>query len=144
MIRLFEAWKNGKSAIMGIAVIFVVMLWPAIPLKGLDVWFKTMAGISYTLFLYPIMAVLTGSFVVLYTYNKQCKTCEINPAKGISASILGVLLGACPACIPAIAFFLPLSLTITLSYFSWAFLIVSITILLFALYKMGGFKNHGR
>lgn len=141
MIKLIQAWKNKKSMMMGITVILVVLLWPAIPLKGLNVWFKTMAGISYTLFLYPIMALLTGSFLVLYIYNKKCKTCEINPAKGASASVFGVLLGACPACIPALAFFLPLSLTVTLSYFSWAFLLVSIFILTFVIYKMGGFKK---
>lgn len=141
MIKIIEAWKNRKTALIGIVVILVVLLWPAIPLKGLDVWFKTMADISYTLFLYPIMAILTGSFVVLYIHNKQCKTCEINPTSGVSASIFGVLFGACPACIPAIAFFLPLSLTVTLSYFSWVFLLISIFILTLIIYRIGGFKR---
>ena len=131
MIKIIEAWKNRKDALIGIIVIFVVLLWPAIPLRGLDVWFKTMIGISYTIFLYPVMAMLTGSYVVLYMYNKQQKICKLNPAKGASASFLGILLGACPACIPALAFFLPLSITVTLSYFSWIFLLASIFILTF-------------
>ncbi len=141
MIRLIEAWKNRKTALIGTLVVVVVLLWPAILLKGLDVWFKTMIGISYTIFLYPVMALLTGSFVVLYIYNKQRKTCETNIKGGASASIFGVLLGACPACIPALAFFLPLSVIVTLSYFSWLFLLASIFILTFIIYKMEGFEK---
>lgn len=141
MIKIIEAWKNRKAATIGIITIFIILLWPAIPLKGLDIWLKTMADISYTLFLYPIMAISTGSFVALYVYNKQCKTCKINPTSGASASIFGILLGACPACIPALAFFLPLSITVTLSYFSWAFLLASIFILTFIIYRIGGFRK---
>ncbi|MBI2664643.1 hypothetical protein HYX10_04885 [Candidatus Woesearchaeota archaeon] len=141
MIKLIKAWKNGRAALIGAAVVLAVLLWPAIPLRGFDIWFETMAGISYTLFLYPILAVLTGSFAVLYIYNKQCKTCKVNPAGGASASIFGVLLGACPACIPAIAFFLPLSVTVTLSYFSWIFLSAAIALLVFSIYKSGGFRR---
>lgn len=142
MIRIAEAWKNRKYALIGIMIIIAVLFWPAIPLRGLDIWLKTMIDIKYIIFLYPVMAILIGSFAVLYAYNKQCRTCKINPAAGTSASFFGILLGACPACIPLLAFFLPLSVTVTLSYFSWIFLVASISILIFALYKMEGFKKN--
>jgi hypothetical protein len=144
MIKLIEAWKNKKAGLIGILTSFIIFLWPAIPLKGVGVWLKTLSSTSFTLFLYSILALLSGSFVVLYIYDKQCKTCEINPSGGAFASIFGVLLGACPACIPVLAFFLPLSVSITLSYFSQIFLLLSIFILLFIIYRMGGFKDESR
>ncbi len=140
-MNVIKAWTNRKSALIGFVVIIAVILWPAAPLRGLDVWFQTLIGLFPTNILYPIMAVLIGSYVALYMYSRESKTCKINPAAGTSASFVGVLFGACPACIPALAFFLPLSATVTLSYFSWAFLAVSIGIIIFALYRMGGFKG---
>lgn len=138
---LIDAWKNKKSAIWGIVIALIVLFWPAIPLRGLDIWMKTLFGLFPTNVLYPILIFLIASFVALFIYNKECKTCNINNTTATSASLVGVLLGACPACIPALAFFLPLSVTVTLSYFSWAFLLASIIILTFVIYKMNGFRK---
>ena len=139
-MRLVKAWRNKKSALIGFIVIIFVLLWPSIPLRGVDVWMKTLFDLFPTNILYPIMSILVASYAALYVYNRQSKTCNTSATSGASASFLGVLLGACPACIPVLAFFLPLSITVTLSYYSWIFLTVSIVILLFAIYKMEGFK----
>jgi len=139
-MNVLKAWTKKKSGIIGLIVLLVVLLWPAIPLRGLDVWLQTLTELFPTNIFYPIMAVLIGSYAALYVYMKESNTCKVNPKTGASASLVGILLGACPACIPALAFFLPLSLTVTLSYFSWIFLIASVGILLFAIYKMDGFK----
>ena len=139
-MRLIEAWRNKKSALIGFIVIIFVLLWPSIPLRGVDVWIKTLFDLFPTNILYPIMAILVASYAVLYVHNRQSKTCNTSATSGASASFAGVLLGACPACIPVLAFFLPLSITVTLSYYSWIFLTVSIAILFFAIYKMEGFK----
>lgn len=139
-MKLIKAWTHWKSARWGIVIGLIALLWPAIPLKGLDVWMKTLSGLFPTNVLYPILVFLIASFATLHAYNRHRKTCSMD-STATSASFVGVLFGACPACIPALAFFLPLSVTVTLSYYSWVFLVASVLILIFALYKMEGFKN---
>jgi hypothetical protein len=55
--------------------------------------------------------------------------------------ISGVLLGACPACIPALGLFLPLSISIYLSRISWMFLVGAIILMMFLVYRMDGFRK---
>lgn len=139
-MKIIRAWKHRKSGLIGLVAIVAVVLWPAIPLRSLDTWFQTLAELFPTNVFYPIMAVLVGSYVALYIYSRECKTCRVGPA-GASASFTGVLIGACPACIPVIAFFLPLTVTVTLSYLSWIFLVAATIVLFFVLYKMEAFKK---
>lgn len=143
---LLKVWTNKKSALVGFVIFVFVLLWPSIPLSSVNLWLQTLTNLFPTQILYPILSFLIGSYVAIYFYNKKVETCcSINNAKtGASTSVAGVLLGACPACIPVIAFFLPLSVTITLSYFSWLFAVASILILLFAIYRMNGFKKKWR
>jgi len=140
-VNLFKAWSDRKSGLVGVVVFAAVMLWPAVPLRGLDTWMRTLFELFPTNILYPPMAILIGSYAALYVYSRKRETCKINPNAGASASFAGVLLGACPACIPALAFFLPLSATVTLGYFSWVFLVASIAILIFAIHRMEGFRK---
>ena len=142
-ILILKVWRNKISASAGIAAIALTLLWPSIPLRGLDAWLKTLVNLFPTNFLYPILAILIGTFVAIYIYNKKVQSCCSikSTGTGASASFIGIFLGACPACIPALAFFLPLSATVTLSYFSWAFLLASIAVLTFAIYKMNGFRR---
>lgn len=142
-ILLIKVWKNKISALAGIVTFFVILLWPAITLRGLDVWIQTLISLFPTNIFYPILSFLTASFVAIYVYNKKvAPCCPVNSTKtGSSASAIGVILGACPACIPALAFFLPLSATIFLSYLSGVFLIAAIALLLFSIHRMGGFRK---
>lgn len=139
---LFKVWKNKLSATIGLIVVAVVLLWPALPLRSLDIWLQTLVSKFPTNVLYPIFALLIGSYAAMYIYDKKvAKCCRVDSSKTALPSVLGILLGACPACIPVIAFFLPLSVTIAISYYSWIILLVSILLILFAIYRAGGFRT---
>lgn len=142
-ILIYKVWKNKISASAGFLAILITLVWPSIPLRSFNVWLQTLVDLFPTNTLYPILAVLVGTFTAIYVYNKKVRPCcSIDSfSGGSSASVVGILLGACPACIPALGFFLPLSVTVTLSYFSWMFLSAAIVVLTFAIYKMNGFKR---
>jgi len=141
-VLLVKVWTIKKSAAVGLTAFFASLLWPSIPLRSLESWFLTLTNLFPTNVLYPVLAFLTGSYAAVYFYNKRVESCcSIDNARiGTSGSLIGIFLGACPACIPFIAFFLPLGLTITLSRLSPYLLVASIAILLFAIYRMNGFK----
>lgn len=142
---LFKAWRHKLSGSVAFLSLLVVLLWPSIPLRSLDTWFRTLLYLFPTNVFYPFLAFFTASLIAVYVYNKKVETCcAINEIKsGTTASFIGVFIGACPACIPVLAFFLPLSITLTLSYLSPLFLVASTIILFFAIYRMNGFKNFG-
>lgn len=140
---IFKVWTHKLSAAVGVLVIGSVLLWPAIPLGSLDVWLQTLVSKFPTNVFYPTFALLIGSYAALYTYDKKvAKCCRVDATKASAApSILGILLGACPACIPALAFFLPLSITIAIGYYSWLILLASIALILFSIWRAGGFQK---
>lgn len=140
---IFKVWTYKLSAAIGILIVGIVLLWPAIPLRSLDVWLKTLVNKFPTNVLYPIFAILCGSYAALYVYDRKVtKCCRVEATKTSAVpSILGILLGACPACIPALAFFLPLSITITIGYYSWLILLASIALILFSIWRAGGFQK---
>lgn len=142
-MMLTRAWSHKLSAMAGLAAMLTILLWPAIPLRSLSVWFKTLTSLFPTNVFYPILAILIGSYVAFYVYDRKvAKCCLVRSAKTSSlSSIGGVLLGACPACIPVLGFFLPLSLTITLSYYSWIILLVSVALMSFSLWRAGAFSK---
>jgi hypothetical protein len=142
-ILLVKAWTNKKSSTVGLITIFLVLIWPAVPLRSLNLWFETLLNLFPNVILYPILSFLVGSYVAIYFYNKKVEQCcpIVYVKTGASASIIGVLFGTCPACIPIIAFFLPLGIALTLSSISWFFAAVAIGVLIFIIYKMNGFKK---
>lgn len=138
---LWRVWTNKLSGSIGLLVVAIVLLWPALPLKSFDIWFQTLISKFPTNILYPIFALAIGSYAALYTYDKKVmRCCRADAAKTAAPSILGIFLGACPACIPTLAFFLPLSVTIAIGYYSWLILLVSIALVLFSLWRTGGFQ----
>lgn len=136
-------WGRAWPALTALITMAVVFLWPALPLKGIGNWMVVYANTPYLFYLYPIIAVLSGGYVGLYVYNKKvAPCCSIeNTHAGFVGSLAGILLGACPACIPVIAVFLPLAFNIFLSRVAPIFSIISIVILLWVIYKMNGFKR---
>lgn len=143
MIVVLKVWTHPLSALAGGLVALVALLWPAVPLGSFAVWFATLMGKFPTNVLYPVLVLLLGAYVALYTYDRWVgKCCRVGTGKsGTLAAALGVFLGACPACIPAIAVFLPLSLAITLGYYSGLILLTSVLLLLFSIWRMGGFQR---
>ena len=141
---ILKAWTSKFSFISGLLVMAIVLLWPALSLGSLDIWLQTIGSKCSTKVLYPIFAFLAGSYAALYIYNRKVmKCCGINATKVSAApALLGIFLGTCPACIPALAFFLPLSLSIAIGYYSWIILLVSIALILFSLWRAGGFQKY--
>lgn len=141
---IFKIWQHKKPALWSAVAILAVLLWPSIPLGGFIEWM----GFLYLWFpqniLYVFMALLTGIYVGVFVYNKTiATTCPVdaNAKLGFFGSMGGILLGACPACIPVLAFVLPLSATLFLGFWSWVFMALGSVIILFSIYKMNGFKK---
>jgi hypothetical protein len=120
-----------------------VFLWPSIPLRSITKWLQFFYFYTPQNYFYAILAILSGIYVGIYVYNRKVAACcSIESVKtGAAGSITGILLGACPACIPVLAFLLPLSATIVLSRLSLVFLVIAILIMLFSIYRMNGFKR---
>lgn len=142
-ILIFKIWRHKLPALAALTAIAVVFFWPSIPLAGVTKWLQFFYYYSPQNVLYLLLAVLSGVYVGIYVYNKKVATCcSVESAKtATSGSIIGILLGACPACIPVLAFFLPLSVTVVLSRISLVFLVIAIGIMLLSIYRMNGFKR---
>lgn len=141
-ILIFKMWHHKLPAIAALATIVFVFLWPSIPLRGIGNWLEFFYYYTPQNYLYAVMTILAGLYVGVYVYNRNvCTTCSVKTAKTGTAGIIGgILLGACPACIPVLAIFLPLSVTIYLSYISWVFIIIAIALLSFLIWRMNGFN----
>lgn len=142
-ILLIKMWGRAWPALAALITIAAIFFWPALPLKGIGNWMVVYANTPYLFYLYPIIAVLSGVYVGLYVYNKKVTSyCSIeNTRAGFFGSLTGILLGACPACIPVIVVFLPLAFNVFLSRVAPIFSIISIVILLWVIYRMNGFKR---
>jgi hypothetical protein len=142
-ILIFKMWDYKLPAFTALVTVFAIFFWPALPLRGIANWLVIYANTPYLTFLYPVITILSGEYMGLYVYNKKvAPCCSIETIKGGAAgSFVGVLLGACPACIPVIAIFLPLAFNVFLSRVAPIFSLISIVILLWVIYRMNGFKR---
>ena len=139
---IVQLWKHKWPAIAATATMFAVFFWPAVPLKGIGNWLQFFYYYTPQNILYGVLTILSGLYAGIYVYNKKvCTTCSVSAKAGATGMLGGVLLGACPACIPVLAFFLPLGVSVFLSRISWVFLILSIALMAFLIYKMNGFKK---
>ena len=142
-ILIFKIWRHKLPALTALATMALVFLWPSIPLGGINNWLQFLYYYSPQNYFYIILSILSGVYVGIYVYDRKVQSCcSIQSKKvGATGSVLGVLLGACPACIPVLAFFLPLSVSIVLSRVSLWFLIIAIAIMLLSIYRMNGFRK---
>jgi len=139
---VIQLWKYKWPALAAIAAMLVVFFWPSIPLMGIENWLQFFYYYTPQNIFYALLTLLAGLYVGVYVYNKTvCKTCRVSAKTGATSLVGGVLLGACPACIPVLAVFLPLGVSVYLSRISWIFLIISIIFILFLIYRMNGFKK---
>ena len=135
-------WGYKLPTLAALATAVAIFLWPALPLRGIANWLIIYTNTPYLTYLYPIIAILSGVYMGLYVYNKNAPCCSIESTRaGVAGSLTGILLGACPACIPVIAIFLPLAFNVFLSRVAPIFSLVSIAILLLVIYRMNGFKR---
>jgi len=142
-ILIFKIWRYKIPALSALATMMVAFLWPAFFLGGITNWLRFFYYYSPQNYLYTLLSLLSGLYVGIYVYNRKVAACcSIDSVKtGTAGSLFGILLGACPACIPVLAFLLPLSATIVLSRLSLVFLVIAILIMLFSIYRMNGFKR---
>ena len=136
-------WGRAWPAVTALITMLAIFLWPSLPLRGIGNWMIVYVNTPYLLYLYPVIAVLSGIYVGLYVYNKKvAPCCSVERARaGFAGSLTGILLGACPACIPVIAIFLPLAFNVFLSRIAPIFSVISIVILLWVIYRMNAFKR---
>lgn len=144
-ILLFEAVKK-KSGIVILCAVGIFFLSPLIQSLNtslaFQIWFTDIFQKPVSSIPYIVFSVLFGMFIALYLYAKnKCVDCKKDTKTGIGGSTFGFMLGVCPACFSFIGFLLPLSGSIFLTNYSPLFLLVSIGIILFSIYKMGGFKE---
>jgi hypothetical protein len=142
-LLIFKIWRHKLPALWAILTMALVFLWPSVPLRGISNWLQFLYYYSPQNYFYAILSILSGIYVGIYVYDRKVQSCCSiqNKKAGAAGSVLGVLLGACPACIPVLAFLLPLSVSITLSRVSLLFLIIAIAIMLFSIYRMNGFRK---
>ena len=142
-IVILKFWRHKLPVLAALVTMAGVFLWPSIPLGGINRWLQFLYYYSPQNYFYVILSILSGIYVGIYVYDRKVQSCcSIHSKKvGAASSVLGVLLGACPACVPVLAFFLPLSVSIVLSRISLMFLIIAIAIMLFSVYRMNGFRK---
>jgi len=142
-LLIFKIWRHKLPALWAIATMVFVFLWPSIPLRGITKWLEFFYYYTPQNYLYSILSILSGLYVGIYVYNKKVAACcSVGSVKtGAVGSLVGILLGACPACIPVLAVFLPLGVSVYLSRISWVFLVLSVALMTFLIYRMNGFKR---
>ncbi|MGQ0606421.1 MAG: hypothetical protein ACT4OD_05670 [Candidatus Nitrosotenuis sp.] len=107
-----------------------------------QIWFADILQKPFNASLYISFSVLFGMFVSLYLFSKnQCVDCKPNVKSGIGGSALGFMLGVCPACFSFVGFLLPLSGSLFLTAYSPLFMLISIGVIVFSIYKMAGFRR---
>lgn len=146
-LLIFAMWRYPLSVLAAFATMAFIFLWPSLPLHSVMNWLRFFYYYTPQNYLYGAMTLIAGLYAGVYVYQKKvARTCPVdNLNTSTTGGVIGMLLGACPACIPALAFFLPLSVTIVLSRLSMIFLVLSVGIMLFSLWRVGGFKKaHGK
>ncbi len=142
-ILILKLWRHPWPALAAAGTMLAVFFWPALPLRGVGAWLEFFYYYTPENYLYALLTLLSGLYVGIYVYNKTvCATCRIDTGKAGTAGVFGgVLLGACPACIPALGIFLPLGVSVYLSRISWVFLVLAVLLLTFLIYRMNGFRR---
>lgn len=139
---------NEKPFHAFLAAIGIFLLVPVIqsintPL-AFEIWYKTLLDRPVNSILYIALSVMFGVLISLYSYSKNkcidCKKRDVNT--GFGGAILGFVLGICPACFSLVGVLLPLGGSIFLTTYSPVFTILSISIILFSIQRLGGFRRN--
>lgn len=145
-MRIFYAIKE-RPVITFVLIIVMFFITPIIqsintPL-AFEIWFRDLSQKPISAIMYGLFSILFGIFIALYLYTKsKCLDCKKEDGRpGFVGSILGFVLGVCPACFSFIGFLVPLGTSIFLTTYSYIFLGLSIAIILFSIFKLGGFRK---
>ncbi|AIC15500.1 hypothetical protein [Nitrososphaera viennensis] len=145
-IRLLSAVKY-KPAIAALSATGIFFLLPLIQLintwLAFDIWFLDLQQKPWSSIPYMAFSILFGVFISLYLFTRnKCFNCKPEAARtGFAGSVVGFMVGVCPACFSFIGVLLPLGPTLFLTMYSPVFTAISIAIVLFSIYKLGGFRK---
>jgi hypothetical protein len=145
-IRLLTAAKE-KPEIAALSAAGIFFLLPLIQMistpLAFDIWFTDLQQKPLNSVLYVAFSILFGAFISLYLFTRnKCFDCKPENARtGFAGSVAGFMVGVCPACFSFIGVLLPLGPTLFLTTYSPIFTGVSIAIVLFSIYKLGGFRK---
>ena len=146
-ILLFRAMKEKPLLVVALAVVmfFVTPIIQSFNTSlAFEIWFRDLYQKPLNSSLYIIFSVLFGMFITVYLYSRsRCIDCKTSKAtkSGIAGTLLGLMIGVCPACFSFIGFLIPLSASIFLTAFAPIFMIGSIAIILYSIFRIGGFKS---
>lgn len=147
-IRLCSAIKERPiiTIVLAISMFFVTpIIQSMITPLAFEIWFRQLLQKPISAVPYAAFSVLFGILVSMYLYSKNkcfdCNKKEEGIRSGFVGSVLGFILGVCPACFSFIGFLLPLSASIFLTHYSPIFNTLSVAIVLFSIFKLGGFKK---
>ena len=145
-IRLLTAAKE-RPAVAALSAAGIFFLLPLIQMistpLAFDIWFTDLQQKPLNSMLYVVFSILFGAFISLYLFTRnKCFDCKPENARtGFVGSVAGFMVGVCPACFSFIGVLLPLGPTLFLTTYSPIFTAVSIAIVLFSIYKLGGFRK---
>jgi hypothetical protein len=145
-IRLLSAAKD-KPVITALSATGIFFLFPLIQLintsLAFDIWFLDLQQKPWSSIPYIAFSILFGMFISLYLFTRnKCFDCKPEAARtGFAGSVAGFMVGVCPACFSFISVLLPLGPTLFLTTYSPVFTAISIAIVLFSIYKLGGFRK---
>ena len=150
-MKIISILKKRNYAIIAIvSAISMALIYPylQVALNGgfynYFFWFEIILNQSILNFiLYLLFSILFGLVVSLNIYNWKNKTCSIRGSTGSLGlgSILAIFTSQCSACVSLATLFLPLSAISLLVKYNTFFNLISIGILLFSIYLVGGFKK---
>ncbi|MPZ08289.1 MAG: hypothetical protein GEU26_18055 [Nitrososphaeraceae archaeon] len=145
-IRIFYAIKK-RPVITFMMIVTMFFITPLIqgfttPL-AFEIWFRDLLQKPTIAIMYGSFSVLFGIFISLYLYSRsKCLDCKKEDTRpGFAGSLLGFVIGVCPACFSFIGVLLPLGTSIFLTSYSYIFTGLSIVIILFSISKLGGFRK---
>jgi len=147
-MRIIDALKDKKSLIWGIITTLLVgIILPIIQTgflqNSLNSWILTILKSPLNASLYIIFSLITGVVISLYIYNKkEIKSCNLKKGSrfGVIGTFFGFFIGVCPACVGLIGLLFPLSISLTLTYYGWIFMLLAIILQLFSIRYLKGFK----
>jgi hypothetical protein len=145
-MRIFYAIKE-RPVITFTMIVIMFFITPIIQSintsLAFEIWFRDLSQKPTSAIMYGFFSILFGIFISLYLYTRsKCLDCEKEDGRpGFVGSMLGFVLGVCPACFSFIGFLLPLGTSIFLTTYSSLFTGLSVAIILFSIFKLGGFRK---
>jgi len=150
-MKLIEILKIRKYGIISLAsAVAMLLVYPylQVALNGgiynYFFWFEVIVSESVlNLILYVIFSALFGMVVGLNAYNWKNRTCSLKGSAGTSGlgGMLAIFTSQCSACLSLASLVLPTVAVGALTLYNTAFNFLSISILVIAIYLLGGFRK---